>query len=167
MRTSHFGQGQAWKLSLCGAYFPFWEQGDNSWLGSTGKSRKSCMDQLCSAREEHSAPLQSLQELQRRQEPWAEQQAAGDGWCLQGGHSRVGERQRGLGELHRRGQEHPEAAAGIRRKGRVGGCQWRAKLATHQRVEATLQWKKTIRRKEVRPPPPPPAQEAAWAPTPQ
>lgn len=41
------------------------------------------MDQLCSAREERSAPLQSLQELQRGQEPWAEQ--ADGGWLVPAG----------------------------------------------------------------------------------
>lgn len=87
--------------------------------------------------------------------------------ALQGGHGRAGERQQGLGELHRRGQEHHAAAAGIRQKERVGGHQWGAKLATYQWVEAMLQWKKTIRRKEVHPSPPPPAQQAAWVPTPQ
>jgi len=88
--------------------------------------------------------------------------------ALQGGHSRAGERQQGLGELHGRGQEHHAAAAGNRQKGMVGGHQGGAKLATtYQWVEAMLGRKKPIRRKEVHPPPPPPAQQAAWAPTPQ
>lgn len=43
--------------------------------GAFGKNLKSCTDQLCSAREESSTLLRSLQK--RGQQPWAEQQAAG------------------------------------------------------------------------------------------
>lgn len=56
--------------------FHFEKGGGGSRLGSVWESQKPCMDQLCSAREESSTLLQRLQELQRGQQPWAEQQAA-------------------------------------------------------------------------------------------
>lgn len=66
-------QGSCHRVELI---FHFENRGD-SLLGSIWESQKPCMDRLCSAREESSTLLQSLQELQGGQQPWAEQQVAG------------------------------------------------------------------------------------------